>query len=86
MPRCWIGKRHLDEAMKSLSNEFSFQVLWKPFLLNPGPIPDEGLPLVDYLMRKFGPQAAERFMSGDSPVSQRGRAVVSHFWSGLQGL
>ena len=46
--RCWIGKRHLDTAVQKLSQDFEFNIHWKPFLLNPH-VPEEGVPLVDYL-------------------------------------
>ena len=74
--RCWIGKKHLDTAMQHLNDDFEFNVHWKPFMLNPY-MPEEGMPIVDYLRLKFGDEAAERFISGSSPVSQQGKAAVS---------
>lgn len=75
--RCWIGKKHLDTAIKHLEDDFEFQISWKPFLLNPY-MPDEGMPLREYCRLKFGDEAAERFLSGSSPVAQQGKRVVSH--------
>ena len=73
--RCWVGKRHLDSAIETLSGEFEFHVHWKPFLLNPG-MPDEGEPLEQHLRKKYGDAAIQRFLSSDSPLKQAGRAVV----------
>ena len=44
-------------------------------MLNPY-MPEEGMPIMDYLRLKFGDEAAERFVSGSSPVSQQGKAAV----------
>jgi hypothetical protein len=74
-PWCWVGKRHLDSAIETLSGEFEFHVHWKPFLLNPG-MPDEGEPLEQHLRNKYGDAAIQRFLSDDSPLKQAGRAVV----------
>ena len=46
-------------------------------MLNPY-VPDEGIPLSDYLQMKFGEEAAQRFFSGQSPIVQRGQAIVSY--------
>ena len=73
--RCWIGKRSLDTAISHLKDDFEFNIHWKPFLLNPV-MPEEGIPLMDYFRVKFGEEAAQRFVSGNSPVSQRGRELV----------
>lgn len=76
--RCWIGKRHIDTAIKRLSEDFVFHLHWKPFLLNPH-TPEQGVPLEEYMRNKFGEAAATRFLSGQSPVIQSGKAVVSAY-------
>lgn len=63
--------------MKHLSDDFEFNVHWKPFMLNPY-MPEEGMSIMDYLRLKFGDEAAERFVSGSSPVSQQGKAAVRY--------
>lgn len=65
--------------MQHLSDDFEFKVHWKPFMLNPY-MPEEGMPIMDYFRLKFGDEAAERFVSGSSPVSQQGKAAVSLVW------
>lgn len=42
---------------------------WRPFFLNPA-TPDEGIPVLEYLGRKYGPQAAASARGGKGPLSQ----------------
>jgi predicted DsbA family dithiol-disulfide isomerase len=74
--RCWVGKRHLEEAIKTFSGDVSFEVNWRPFFLNPA-TPDEGIPVLEYLGRKYGPQAAASAQSGKGPLSQMAEKMVS---------
>ena len=71
-----MGKRHLEEAIKSFSGDVSFEVNWLPFFLNPS-TPDEGIPVLDYLARKYGPQAAASAKSGKGPLGQMAEKMVS---------
>ena len=73
--RCFVGKRHLEEAMKAFSNNLHFEVTWKPFFLNPA-TPDTGVPLEQYLSRKYGPRVAAQAKEGTSPLSRAGMNVV----------
>ena len=73
--RCFVGKRHLEEAMKAFSNNLHFEVTWKPFFLNPT-TPDTGVPLDQYLTRKYGPKVAAQAKEGTSPLSRAGMNVV----------
>jgi predicted DsbA family dithiol-disulfide isomerase len=50
-PFCYLGKRHLDEALRAVMGPSD--VSWYPFQINPG-IPQEGLPFDRYLARRFG--------------------------------
>lgn len=61
--------------MKAFSNELSFEVTWKPYFLNPT-VPDSGIPLEQYLAKKYGPQAAEAAKNATGPLSQAGANVV----------
>lgn len=54
-PFCYLGKRHLDEALRAVKGPVD--VSWYPFQLNPD-IPPEGLPFDEYVTRRFG--AADR--------------------------
>ncbi|XP_028415409.1 uncharacterized protein LOC114538449 [Dendronephthya gigantea] len=55
--------------MEGFSGDVSFEVNWLPFFLNSS-TPDEGVPVLEYLGRKYGPQAAESARSGKGPLSQ----------------
>ena len=71
-----MGKRHLEEAMESFSGDVSFEVNWLPFFLNSA-TPDKGIPVLEYLGRKYGPQAAENARNGKGPLSQMAEKMVS---------
>ena len=70
-----MGKRHLEEAMKSFSGDVTFEVNWRPFFLNRS-TPDEGIPVLEYLARKYGPEAAHTARSGKGPLSQMAEKMV----------
>ena len=53
-PFCFLGKRHMDEALKAVQGPSD--VSWNPFQLNPE-IPPEGLPFDVYLTKRFGSPA-----------------------------
>ncbi|MBB5829780.1 DsbA family oxidoreductase [Micromonospora carbonacea] len=50
-PWCWIGKRRLEQALESYDGEVT--VRYRPFQLDPSPVP-EPKPLVEALAAKFG--------------------------------
>ena len=78
--RCYIGSRHLQEAIKSLAKDASFEISWVPFLLDAHTIP-EGIPLNVYLANKFGEKVAKQEMKGNGPTSKAGKSVVSAFFA-----
>jgi predicted DsbA family dithiol-disulfide isomerase len=55
-PWCYIGKRRLEKAMNTLSNQYDFEVEYQPFELNPD-MPKEGVNQKEYLSKKFGGEA-----------------------------
>lgn len=57
-PWCAIGYARLEQAMKTLGNELTFQVQWHAFELNPDSASD-GEPILQALSRKYGRSAAE---------------------------
>ena len=79
-----MGKHHLEEAIKSFSGDVSFEVNWHPFFLNSS-TPDEGIPLLDYLARKYGPQAAANARSGKGPLAQMAEKMVRDDLTGPLG-
>lgn len=52
-PWCYIGKRRLEKAMQQLSSEYTFEVEYHPFELNPD-MPVQGANHKAYLVDKFG--------------------------------
>lgn len=64
--------------MKAFSNNLHFEVTWKPFFLNPT-TPDTGVPLDQYLTRKYEPKVAAQAKEGTSPLSRAGMNVGINF-------
>jgi predicted DsbA family dithiol-disulfide isomerase len=72
-PWCWIGKRHLADALAELAQDgLGFTIRWRPFQLNPE-MPVEGVVRAEYRARKFG--SVERGAELDRNVAEAGRAA-----------
>lgn len=52
-PWCYIGKRRLENALKSLPNSIEVEIEYHPFELNPN-APENGINLREHLIDKFG--------------------------------
>lgn len=52
-PWCYIGKRRIERAMNSVSDQYDFEIEYHPFELNPQ-MPAEGVNQKQYLSDKFG--------------------------------
>ena len=66
-PWCYIGKRQLERALETLSQEgLHFSVHWNPFQLNPD-MPKEGRDRATYRAMKFG--STERAREIDERVA-----------------
>ncbi|MEU7771641.1 DsbA family oxidoreductase [Micromonospora taraxaci] len=82
-PWCYIGKRRLDQALASYEGEVT--VRYRPFQLDPSPVP-EPLPLVQALAGKFGGRERARQMvdhvtqvaAGDGLRLDYDRAVIAN--------
>ena len=72
--RCFIVKRRLESAMAAFSKEVSFEVIWKPFFLNP--TLTKAVPLVQHLSNMYGPEAAASIVKPTSRLSKDGADVV----------
>ncbi|MCC1492684.1 DsbA family oxidoreductase [Cognatishimia sp. F0-27] len=70
-PWCYIGKAHLDKALKA-HGENPFRIRWLPFMLNPD-MPAAGMDRREYLERKFG--GKEGAVSAYLPVSQHAESA-----------
>lgn len=76
-PWCFIVKRRLESAMAAFSKEVSFEVIWKPFFLNP--TLTKALPLVQHLSNMYGPEAAANIVKPTSRLSKDGADVGIYF-------
>ena len=58
-PWCYIGKRRLERALGEFEHADEVEVSWRSFQLNPDTPPGTAVPTLEYLTRKYGPQAEE---------------------------
>jgi len=70
-PWCYVGKRRLEQALRTLGEAYDIRVTWRPFELNPD-MPKEGLDRKTYRSRKFG--SWERSRAMDAQVAAVGAA------------
>ena len=71
-PWCYIGKRHLEQALTLLASEgLRFRVNWNPFQLNPD-MPREGRDRASYRAWKFG--SAEKAAALDQRITESAAA------------
>jgi len=73
-PWCFIGKRHLQAALRLLHDEnpeIAPRVRWLPFFLNPD-TPEEGEPYQAFMEKKFG--GRENVMRGRDRLVKAGAA------------
>jgi predicted DsbA family dithiol-disulfide isomerase len=62
-PWCYIGKRRMESAVKSLGDQFDFEIAYYPFELNPQ-MPIEGRDQKEYLSKKFGDESEYERITG----------------------
>ena len=53
-PWCYVGKRHLEEALARFRHGDQVSVEWRSFELNPASPPRVGLSMSQILQRKYG--------------------------------
>jgi predicted DsbA family dithiol-disulfide isomerase len=58
-PWCYIGKRRLERALGEFEHADEVEVTWRSFQLNPDTLPGTAVPTLEYLTRRYGPQARE---------------------------
>jgi predicted DsbA family dithiol-disulfide isomerase len=73
-PWCYLGKRRLADALAAVRGPS--HVRWVPFQLNPA-MPEQGMPLGDYLRERFGDPAALEPAMAD--LTRRGLAEGVRF-------
>ena len=76
-PWCFIGKRHLEQALAILADQGqAFAVAWYPYQLNPD-MPAAGVERAAYRAAKFG--SPERGREIDARLARAGEAVGIDF-------
>ena len=58
-PWCYIGKRRLESALSQFEHADEVEIFWRSFQLNPETPQGKGVPTLEYLTSRFGPQAAQ---------------------------
>lgn len=52
-PWCYVGKKHLEQAIEQVKDRLDVTVQWHPFQLNPA-MPEEGRDWKEYMVERFG--------------------------------
>jgi hypothetical protein len=73
-PWCFIGKRRLEKAVRSLNGRGRVEILWRPFELNPD-MPREGMDRKAYRAAKFG--SWERSQQMDARITETARHIAA---------
>jgi predicted DsbA family dithiol-disulfide isomerase len=58
-PWCYIGKRRLESALSQFEHADEVEIFWRSFQLNPEAQQGKGVPTLEYLTTRFGPQAGQ---------------------------
>lgn len=79
-PFCYLGYRYITMACEMMMKQnpgISYKIDWEPFFLNSNPstIPEEGIPLAEYLSKKYGHGAGQSVNDPNSPMNRTGRQV-----------
>ena len=74
-PWCFLGKRRMESAFAQ-RRDVPFEVLWRPFELNPG-IPASGVDRTVHLVEKFG--GREALGAAERRLEQLGREIGIEF-------
>jgi predicted DsbA family dithiol-disulfide isomerase len=75
-PWCYIGKRRMEAGLKLLGEEFTPEIAWRPFQLNPD-MPVAGMNRKIYRTKKFG--SWERSLAMDAEVAATGKSLGVDF-------
>lgn len=73
--RCYVGRRHIEAAVKSFDKNATVSVIWKPYLLNANADP-KGVPMLEYGAKRFGSDFVKMALEGKSSTQLAGQKVV----------
>ena len=69
-PWCYIGKRRFEKAVELLRDEVQFEVVFRPYQLDPTASPGTSGPVVEAYAKKFGgPERAEQIIHHVSSIA-----------------
>jgi predicted DsbA family dithiol-disulfide isomerase len=77
-PWCFIGKRRLEKALRTLPGDVETQVVWHPFELNPE-MPRAGIDRRAYRQAKFGSPEASRALDARLAAAGATEGIVFAF-------
>src|SRR4029077_5692503 len=77
-PWCFIGKRRLENALRTLPGDVETQVVWHPFELNPE-MPRGGIDRRAYRQAKFGSPEASRALDARPAAAGATEGIVFAF-------
>lgn len=76
-PWCFLGLNRLRRTLRSRP-DLSFELIWRPFLLNPD-MPRSGMSRADYVLRKFGGEDRARRLYASIAEIGRSEGVPFRF-------
>jgi predicted DsbA family dithiol-disulfide isomerase len=76
-PFCYIGKRHLEAALKAFPNE-QFEIEWKSFQLDPSIVPQPNKNVYEYLAERKGMSVEESKQMHASVVASAAKVGLDY--------
>jgi predicted DsbA family dithiol-disulfide isomerase len=69
-PWCYIGKRRFEKAVEQLRDEVQFEVVFRPYQLDPTASPGKAAPVREAYAKKFGgPERADQILAQVTSVA-----------------
>jgi predicted DsbA family dithiol-disulfide isomerase len=69
-PWCYIGKRRFEKAVEQLRDEVQFEVVFRPYQLDPTASPGKSAPVREAYAKKFGgPERADQILAQVTAVA-----------------
>jgi predicted DsbA family dithiol-disulfide isomerase len=77
-PWCYIGKRRLEKAIATVSDQLDIELEYHPFELNPD-MPDEGRTQKEYLSKKFGSESKYQQLTAQVTATAAQEGLIFDF-------
>ncbi len=83
-PWCYIGKRRFEQAVEALRDEVQFEVVFRPYQLDPTASPGKASPVREAYAKKFGgPERADQILAHLTSVAA-GEGIEFHMDKALR--